>query len=233
MATVSEDEKRVFEATPWFGALPLPLRQRIFDESTRLELADGDRLYARGEAADGWYGLLSGAIKVGNLSSAGDELVLAYVEPGNWLGELSLIDGLPRSHDGHAQGATTVLRLPPARFTALMEEYPPFARAMLEMQAKRIRMMFAAIEDLNLLPLDARLAKQLLSLAKSYGRVDGDCTEIALHLPQEELARLLGASRQRVNRELKAFERQGILSARYGRLRLRNVADLERISRRV
>jgi CRP-like cAMP-binding protein len=93
-----------------------------------------------------------------------------------------------------------------------------------------MRLMFAAIEDLNVLPLEARLAKQVLNLAASYGKRDADGIEIGLRLAQEDLAQLLGASRQRVNRELKAMERRGVLSARYGRLRLRDEVLLRAIA---
>ena len=84
--------------------------------------------------------------------------------------------------------------------------------ARLCLQARRLRTMFGLIEDLNTLPLRARLAKQLLHLVRSYGvpsLADGREMRISLQLAQEELAQLLGASRQRVNQELKGFEREG------------------------
>ena len=84
----------------------------------------------------------------------------------------------------------------------------------MRLQARRIRLLFGQVEDLNTLPLRARLAKQLLHLARSYGvpntPVD-DEQRISLQLAQEELAQLLGASRQRVNQELKSLEREGVI----------------------
>ncbi|MFX8848584.1 helix-turn-helix domain-containing protein, partial [Acinetobacter baumannii] len=79
-------------------------------------------------------------------------------------------------------------------------------------------LMFDMIEDLNTRPLAARLAKQVLLLARSYGVQEGDEIRIGLQLAQEDLAQLLGASRQRVNQELKAFEREGAVRVEPTRL---------------
>jgi CRP-like cAMP-binding protein len=230
MAALSDAEKATFERNAWFAGLPNALKARLFKEASRRTLFDGERLYARDGKADAWFGLLRGAIKVGNVTLHGEQLVLTYLEPGDWVGELSLIDHLPRSHDGIAQGQTEVLIVPAPVFRELLAAFPEFPVALLAMQAKRMRLMFAAIEDLNVLPLEARLAKQVLNLAASYGKRDADGIEIGLRLAQEDLAQLLGASRQRVNRELKAMERRGVLSARYGRLRLRDEVLLRAIA---
>ncbi|MGH8795874.1 MAG: helix-turn-helix domain-containing protein, partial [Caldimonas sp.] len=80
---------------------------------------------------------------------------------------------------------------------------------LLRLNCRRLRLMFDAIEDLNTRPLASRLAKQILLLARSYGIVHGEEIRIGLQLAQEDLAQLLGASRQRVNQELKGFERDG------------------------
>ena len=96
---------------------------------------------------------------------------------------------------------------------------------MLRLQARRIRILFGLVEDLNTLPLRARLAKQLLHLVRSYGvpsLADGREVRIGLHLAQEELAQLLGASRQRVNQELKSLERDDIIRIEPGGLVVRN-----------
>ncbi|NBS08570.1 MAG: helix-turn-helix domain-containing protein, partial [Betaproteobacteria bacterium] len=100
-------------------------------------------------------------------------------------------------------------------------------------QARRIRQLFGLVEDLNTLPLRARLAKQLLHLVRSYGvpclQHDGEI-RIGLHLAQEELAQLLGASRQRVNQELKTMERELAIRIEAGGLVVRNRDLLMNIS---
>jgi CRP-like cAMP-binding protein len=104
---------------------------------------------------------------------------------------------------------------------------------MLRLQARRIRQLFGLVEDLNTLPLRSRLAKQLLHLVRSYGvpsLSNGEEIRIGLHLAQEELAQLLGASRQRVNQELKAMEREDAIRIEPGGLVIRNRDALLRIS---
>ena len=104
---------------------------------------------------------------------------------------------------------------------------------MLRLHARRLRQLFGLVEDLNTLPLRARLAKQLLHLARSYGvpsLSDSSEIRIGLQLAQEELAQLLGASRQRVNQELKAMEREGAIRIEPAGLVVRSRETLLRIS---
>jgi CRP-like cAMP-binding protein len=94
-------------------------------------------------------------------------------------------------------------------FNELLKHHTELYEALLRLNCRRLRLMFASFEELNTKPLAARLAKQLLLLARSYGINQGEEIRIGLQLAQEDLAQLVGASRQRVNQELKGFERDG------------------------
>ena len=112
-----------------------------------------------------------------------------------------------------------------ADFQRILAQHSELYEALTRLQARRIRQLFGLVEDLNTLPLRARLAKQLLHLARSYGLpslADGNEIRIGLQLAQEELAQLLGASRQRVNQELKSLERDHIIRIEPGGLVIRN-----------
>ncbi len=101
-----------------------------------------------------------------------------------------------------------------ADFHKILAQHPELYDALLKLQARRIRLLFGQVEDLNTLPLRARLAKQLGHLVRSYGvpsLSSNNEWRITLQLAQEELAQLLGASRQRVNQELKSMEREGVI----------------------
>jgi CRP-like cAMP-binding protein len=114
----------------------------------------------------------------------------------------------------------------------ILDQHVELYEALLRLHARRIRQLFGLVEDLNTLPLRARLAKQLLHLVRSYGvpsLSDGGETRIGLHLAQEELAQLLGASRQRVNQELKAMERDDAIRIEQGGLVVRDRDALMRI----
>ena len=105
-----------------------------------------------------------------------------------------------------------------ADFKELLSQHSELYDALLRLNCRRLRLMFNQFEDLNTKPLSARLAKQIIMLAKSYGIEQGEEIRIGLQLAQEDLAQLLGASRQRVNQELKGFEREGAVRVEPTRL---------------
>jgi CRP/FNR family cyclic AMP-dependent transcriptional regulator len=203
------DERSNIESGSWFSKLSQALRQAILSRSTVRKLADGATLSARGAPAEEWCGVARGAVRVSSVSLAGKQVTLTYVEPGTWFGDIALFDGLPRTHDANAHGETTLLAVRKADFKDLLAQHVELYDALLRLNCRRLRLMFDAIEDLNTRPLAARLAKQILLLARSYGVAEGEEVRIGLQLAQEDLAQLLGASRQRVNQELKGFERDG------------------------
>ncbi len=203
------DERSNIESGSWFSKLSLPLRQAILARSTVRRLADGATMSARGTPAQEWVGVAKGAVRVSSVSLSGKQVTLTYVEPGTWFGDIALFDGLPRTHDASAHGETTLLVVRKADFKELLTQHVELYDALLRLNCRRLRLMFDTIEDLNTRPLAARLAKQVLLLARAYGIEQGEETRIGLQLAQEDLAQLLGASRQRVNQELKGFEREG------------------------
>jgi CRP-like cAMP-binding protein len=154
------------------------------------------------------------------------------VEPGIWFGDVAIFDGDRRTHDAYAHGETTILCVAKSDFRKILATHVELYEAMLRLHARRIRQLYGLVEDLNTLPLRARLAKQLLHLVRSYGvpsLSDSSEMRIGLHLAQEELAQLLGASRQRVNQELKAMERDNAIRIEPAGLTIRNRDVLMRI----
>lgn len=166
-------------------------------------------------------------------SISGKQITLTYVEPGIWFGDVAMFDGDRRTHDAYAHGDSTILCVARADFKKILSQHAELYDALLQLQSRRIRQLFGLVEDLNTLPLRSRLAKQLLHLARSYGvpsLADGDEIRIGLQLAQEELAQLLGASRQRVNQELKAMEREDAIRIEAGGLVLRDRSRLMHIA---
>jgi CRP/FNR family transcriptional regulator, cyclic AMP receptor protein len=190
-------------------------------------------LHRRGDAPRGWYCVIAGAIKARSIALDGREVALAFLEPGTWFGEISLLDGEPRTHDGVAHGDTQVWVISPSEFNHILGQFPVLAIHIARLQSHRLRLAFAALEEINLLPLEARLARQVLALARTYGVATEDgAVQIRIKLPQEDLAQLVGASRQRVNAVLSAWAKQGWLSIRYGQATLQNRAALEVVAGR-
>jgi CRP/FNR family transcriptional regulator, cyclic AMP receptor protein len=203
------EEQSNIESGPWFSKLSQSLREAILSRAVVRRLADGAILGARGAEAQEWVGCALGAVRVSSVSLSGKQVTLTYVEPGTWFGDIALFDGMPRTHDANAHGATTLLVVRKADFKELLAQHVELYEALLRLNCRRLRLLFDTVEDLNTLPLSARLAKQILLLARSYGVQQGDEIRVGLQLAQEDIAQLLGASRQRVNQELKGFEREG------------------------
>ncbi len=196
-----------------------PLQAALLATLKPRRLASGECLFRHGDKADGWWGVVSGAMKVGNVHADGREMVLSYLEPGSWFGELSLFDGLPRSHDNVAHGDTELVLLPAPEFHRLRAQFPELLDFITRQHCARLRLLFAAVEDATLLPLSSRLAKQLEYLARSYGSATaGGGRRIGIRIPQEGLAQMIGASRQRLNQELKRLESKGYIGYDEGHL---------------
>jgi CRP/FNR family cyclic AMP-dependent transcriptional regulator len=211
-------EQHNIDAGPWFSKLSLALRSAILERAAVRKHTDGALLSSRGDHPEEWWGVAKGAVRVSSVSLSGKQVTLTYVEPGIWFGDISLFDGLPRTHDASSHGDTTLLVVRKADFHELLSRHVELYEALLRLQCRRLRLMFDVVEDLNTRPLAARLAKQILLLARSYGIAQGEEIRIGLQLAQEDLAQLLGASRQRVNQELKSFERDGAVRVEPARL---------------
>jgi CRP-like cAMP-binding protein len=212
-----------------FLDLPAEAAAQFASLASRRSLADGEMLYARHDPAEALYGLIRGRIRLSNVAPDGREVLMALFEPGDWIGELSLFDGLPRTHDAVAMGAAEVFVLPRPRLLALLDAEPRLYRHLAARLARQLRLALSYIDDTVFLPLSRRLAKRLLQLARVYGRDTPQGLLLDLHLPQEDLGRMLGASRQSVSKELRHWEKQGLIGLDYGRVLIRDPAAFRRL----
>ena len=227
------DERSAINAGRWFASLSPSLRHDILRCAYVKRYKDGDLITARGDTPQEWIACAKGAVRVSSTSISGKQVTLTYVEPGIWFGDVAIFDGDRRTHDAYAHGDTSILCVARADFKKILALHTELYEALLRLHARRIRQLYGLVEDLNTLPLRARLAKQLLHLVRSYGvpsLSDGSEVRIGLQLAQEELAQLLGASRQRVNQELKSMEREDTIRIEPGGLVVRNRDALMRIT---
>ncbi|XAH21434.1 Crp/Fnr family transcriptional regulator [Xylophilus sp. GW821-FHT01B05] len=226
------EEREAINSGRWFSSLSPSLRHDILRCAYVKRYKDGDLIAARGDSPEEWIACAYGAVRVSSTSVSGKQITLTYVEPGIWFGDVAFFDGERRTHDAYAHGDSTTLCVARADFRKILEQHVELYEALLRLHARRIRQLFGLVEDLNTLPLRARLAKQLGHLVRSYGTpslADGNEIRISLQLAQEELAQLLGASRQRVNQELKLMEREDVIRIEPGGLVVRNRHMLLRI----
>jgi CRP-like cAMP-binding protein len=226
------EERAAINAGRWFSSLSPSLRHDILRCAYVKRYKDGELIAARGDPPEEWIACARGAVRVSSTSITGKQVTLTYVEPGVWFGDVAIFDGERRTHDAYAHGDTTILCVSRGDLRKILGQHVELYEALLRLQSRRLRQMFGLIEDLNTLPLRARLAKQLAHLIRSYGvpsLSDGREIRIGLQLAQEELAQLLGASRQRVNQELKAMEREDVIRIEPGGLVVRNREALMKI----
>lgn len=218
-------------ANPWFGSLPQADRRLLLAGCERAHLRAGEMLFRQGDAVPpghgAFYGLVRGSFKVSSLREDGKEAILVVLEAGNWFGEISLIDGRPRTHDATAVGAAEVLVLPRAAFDALMKRHA-FSQAICRMLAARMRSLYGMVEDATLRSTRARVARRLMLLARGDATQARDARPV-VPVSQEALAMMLGITRQTLSKELKLLVEAGAVALGYGRIEIASVAVLEKM----
>ncbi|QNK68018.1 Crp/Fnr family transcriptional regulator [Variovorax sp. PAMC26660] len=228
---LSAPHRAALEGNPWFTSIPRAQREALLGAAELIHVRRGTMVFRQGDpihaAGGGFYGLVAGSIKISSLRQDGREAILAVLEPGNWFGEITLIDGSPRTHDATALEALDLLVVPPEAFVQQMRD-GVFANAIAAMLAARVRMLYGLAEDATLRSLRARVAHRLLVLAR------GDATQSVhlrrkLMLPQEALAMMLGVTRQTLSKELNALAGEGVISLGYGRIELLSLDALQRL----
>lgn len=228
---LTSSERAAINAGRWFSSLSPHLRHDILRCAHVKHYKHGELIAARGDFPDQWMACAEGAVRVCSASAAGKQVTLTYVQPGVWFGDVAMFDGDRRTHDVYAHGLCTLLCVASADLRKILATHPELYEAMLRLQARRIRLLFELVEDLHTLNVGARLAKHLAALTRSYGipssTYDGDIT-ISLHLAQEDIARLISSSRQRVNEELQKMIRKNWIRIEQGVIVVRNLGGLMR-----
>jgi CRP-like cAMP-binding protein len=197
---------------PLFSGLGTESRHAIAQTLRTRRFRRGEVLFHEGDPGDSLFIVASGAVKVVVPSEEGDEAILATLRRGDFLGELALLDGAPRSASAIALEATETLALPRDRFIGLVASEPAIRDALLSSLAAELRRLTAHVAELHFLDLTGRLAARLARLAEEHGARGADGS-IRLDAPvtQSDLAAMIGATRQSVNKVLGEFVEEGLL----------------------
>jgi CRP/FNR family cyclic AMP-dependent transcriptional regulator len=201
--------------------LPAEVQAVLLAAASRRLLARGDALFHKGSLPDALFGVVSGTLRVSVVSAAGREAVIALLEKDHWFGEVSLFVGAQRVYDTCALDDCEIAVVPAAAFHHLVATRPDVHLALTRLVCHRLRHALAWIDDAILMPLPVRLAHRLLALDAGAG---------ALAVSQEELAFMLGVSRQSINRQLGLWQDQGLVRTSYGRIELLDSAALARLA---
>lgn len=186
----------------------------------------GQIIYMEGDAGAEMYRLLSGSVSFVVNRRDGKEMVFTIFEPGGCFGDSSLVDGDVRPHTVEALTDLEVEVLGRADFNRLREGYRSFDDALLRSATRQLRMLCDYFEDASLNPLTARVAGRIVTAAESFGSRHSDGLRLKVPFSQSELAAMVGASRQSVNKVLQSFQAEKLIRIQYGTL---IILDLESI----
>lgn len=220
----------VLRTNSWFNNLPQYLIDTLMQCGSLRFYQDGEMVHYQGDPARGLYAVIQGSVKVSSISADGRECVFRYLSPGNWFGEIAMLDKSARTHDAKAISPTILLTIAPKDLTMILDKYPVFYQSLNILLCKVIRNAFTIINDSALLSVSARLAKRLLSLAEGYGEPHEKGIQLSLYLTQDDLATIINATRQTINKRLVAWEKLGWIDAKYGKIVLVNLHALKQIS---
>lgn len=191
----------------------------------RRSFRHGHTIFREGEPGDSLYILIRGSVFITMLSSDGAESILAVLRGGDCLGELSLLDGFPRSATARAAEDVDALVVTRDHFQSWLADHHAASLALLRTLSMRIRRTNAALADRNALDLWPRLAKQLLLLADDQPRTSAS-EGPDLRVTQQQLAEMLGVTREAVNKTLREFAQAGWIELRRGIVRISDAASL-------
>lgn len=213
---------------PLFSDLAEQDLELLADRLRRRAFAKGMIIFHKDSPGQTLYVIESGKVRIFILSESGQEISVRILSCGDVFGELSMLDGLPRSTGAVAVEQTEVITLHRDDFLPLLVRFPPIALAIITALSARVRYTIKYAEGLAFLDVFGRVADRLLELADCYGVNRDEGTEIDLRLTQTELASLVGTTRESANKVLGAFRDQGLISLSEQRITILDRRGLQR-----
>lgn len=201
-----------------FSVLQPKERERLCDCVTERQFRKGETLLERGRDGSNMMILVVGRARVVATSAEGKEVTLMILETGATLGELALLDGKPRNANVAAMQNCVALLLERRDFLPLLTQNPDLARRLMTILCDRLRTTSLALEEVALMDIPTRLASLLLKLSNRYGVDNERGRRIELQLSQADLSSLIAATRESVNKQLRAWREQGILEEEDGHI---------------
>jgi len=183
-------------------------------------LATDETLFDQGDESDGLYVIISGIVRIYLTADDSREATINLLEDGDVIGEIALLDGLPRSAGAAALTDTRLIFIPREPFLTLFDSSPALARQMVLMLCERLRAANGQVNQAMFHDLRHRLLVLLRQLAIIHGHIDKDVAVVDLDLTQGTLAQMLGASREAVNKQLRALAKQGRIEMDGPRIRV-------------
>jgi CRP-like cAMP-binding protein len=211
---------------PVFSTLAVEDLERLSSHLQPRRYAKGEVIFHQGDVGTTFYIVRKGEVTIRLSSAEGKEMTLALLRRGDAFGELSLLDGAPRSTDAVAREETSLLGLQREDFQRFLGERPLVAPRMLAALSRLVRRVTQLVYDANFLDARARLARVLLDLAQTQGEEGPEGVVLTSQLTQAELATLCGLTRESTNKWMRFYEREGLLSYEDGQITLKEPEHL-------
>jgi CRP-like cAMP-binding protein len=220
---VFHDKKALLANSDLLGSLDDDMLDKLLSMIVTRKLDKNETLFVKGDPGDSFFGVQQGNIKIVTTSPNGKEVTLNIIEEGQFFGEIAMLDGLDRTADAIAMSKTELLVIQRRDFIPFLEKHPKLCIQVMQLLCHRVRLTSEMVEDAAFLPLDGRLAKRLLNLADLYGEDQpGGGVLIGLNLPQHELARMMGTSRESVNKQLQVWRNNGWIELARGKVTIKD-----------
>ena len=194
--------------SPWLENLPSKAREELLDIAKIKTYKANQRVHSKNSAADGLYGVISGEVRISAMTLSGEEIVFTRIMPGQWFGEIGLLDGGVRTHDGYTTVESEIAVLPKKSIDLICKNNPEIYKALVSLLCEHCRQAFTAIDDFLLLTPVQRIAKFLLNQSNVSNQK-------RLAISQKELGANIGMSRQSTNKILKSWETKGLIKRHY------------------
>lgn len=212
----SPREVQLLRSSPLFGGMDADSARSLIDQMTRIELSRGDVVFNEGDEGQAMFIIVKGKVKLARTARDGRENLLGLLGVGDMMGELSVFDPGPRVSRAHAVEDSVVYELPKAVLDGWLNDHLEMSRHLLRALAQRIRRLSNSMADLVFSDVPGRVAKAILDLGHRFGRMERGHVTVRHGLTQEELAQLVGASRETVNKALAEFASRGWIDVHIG-----------------
>ena len=225
-----ESRRRILLSSPLFDVLPIEVLDEVLLHATERSVRRGQTVFQKGDDGSYMVAVLSGRIKISATSPEGKEITLNMIDTGEVFGEMALLDGKPRSADATALEESRLMLVERRHFSPHLTTNNKLALRVIDVLCERLRDTTETLGNFATLDLSGRLARKLLSLAAEYGNPANGRIRLEIRLSHTDLGRFVGSSRETVNKQMRAWEQDGIVAREAGRSAVCKPNALRRIA---
>ncbi|MDG2334595.1 MAG: Crp/Fnr family transcriptional regulator [Myxococcota bacterium] len=230
MASISHpDKSRLLRSSFLFKELDDQEIDTLASAVSFVSLNGREELFHQGSQGSRLYVVARGRLKVLTTSSEGNEIVFNILGPGEVVGELAILNEVPRSATVRAIEVSELLSLHQRDLLTFLQAHPTAGLKLARVLAQRVSQLSELLSDMQFLKLPYRLAKKLTALAHSYGSPQEDGLRIKLRLSQEEWGDLVGATRESINKQFRTWTKEGLIHVDRGCVVLDRPEEIERL----